>query len=188
MHTPVDRMIPLAALSAGKNPPDEVNVVIEISKGSNIKYEVDQETGALFVDRILSTSMSYPCNYGFIPKTKEDDGDPVDVFVLANDPVVLTSVIRCRPVGVLLTEDQGGKDCKIIAVPLAKADPNFSDVTDLNSIPEHTLSQLKHFVEHHKELEQGKYVKIEGSEGKEMAKNKISEAIAKYNKIEINNY
>src|SRR5690242_19581300 len=124
-------MINLAALSAGKNPPDEVNVVIEISKGSNIKYEVDPETGALFVDRILSTSMSYPCNYGFIPKTKEDDGDPVDVFVLVNDPVdvfvlvndpvVLMSIIRCRPVGVLLTEDQDGKDCKIIAVPLAKA-------------------------------------------------------------------
>ncbi|MGA9171866.1 MAG: inorganic diphosphatase, partial [Nitrososphaeraceae archaeon] len=91
-------------------------------------------------------------------------------------------IIRCRPVGVLLTEDQDGKDCKIIAVPLAKADPNFSDVTDLNSIPEHTLSQLKHFVEHHKELERGKYVKIEGLEGKEVAKNKISEAIAKYNK------
>src|SRR6476646_599962 len=172
-------MIHLAALSAGKSPPDEVNVVIEIPKGSNIKYEVDSETGALFVDRILSTSMSYPCNYGFIPKTKEDDGDPVDVFVLVNDPVVLMSIIRSRHVGVLLTEDQ---DCKIIAVPLVKADPNFSDVTDLNSIPEHTLSQLKHFVEHHKELEQGKYVKIEGSEGKEVAKNKISEAIAKYNK------
>lgn len=182
MHTAVDRMIPVAALSVGKSPPYEVNVVIEISKGSNIKYEVDSETGALFVDRILSTSMSYPCNYGFIPKTKEDDGDPVDVFVLANDPVVLTSIIRCRAVGVLLTEDQDGQDCKIIAVPVAKVDPNFSDVTDLNSIPEHTLSQLKHFVEHHKELEQGKYVKIEGLEGKEVAENKISEAIAKYNK------
>jgi inorganic pyrophosphatase len=182
MHTPVDRMIPVAALSVGKSPPYEVNVVIEISKGSNIKYEIDSETGALFVDRILSTSMSYPCNYGFIPKTKEDDGDPVDVFVLTNDPVVLTSIIRCRAVGVLLTEDQDGQDCKIIAVPVAKVDPNFSDVTDLNSIPEHTLSQLKHFVEHHKELEQGKYVKIEGLEGKEVAENKISEAIAKYNK------
>jgi len=175
-------MVPLDSLSAGKNAPDEINVVIEISKGSNIKYEVDSETGVLFVDRILSTSMSYPCNYGFIPKTKEDDGDPVDVFVLANDPVLLISIIRCRPVGALLTEDQGGKDCKIIAVPAAKVDPSFSGVTDLNSIPEHILSQLKHFVEHHKELEQGKYVKIEGLEGKEVAKYKISEAIAKYNK------
>lgn len=180
MHTLVDKMIPLDALSAGKSPPDEINVVIEIPKGSNIKYEVDSETGALFVDRILSTSMSYPCNYGFIPKTKEDDGDPVDAFALANDPVLLMSIIRCRPVGALLTEDQDGQDCKIIAVPIAKVDPNFSGVTDLNSIPEHTLSQLKHFVEHHKELEQGKYVKIEGLEGKEVAKNKISEAIEKY--------
>jgi inorganic pyrophosphatase len=175
-------MIPLDALSAGKSPPHEINVVIEIPKGSNIKYEVDSETGALFVDRILSTSMSYPCNYGFIPMTKEDDGDPVDVFVLANDPVVLTSVIRCRPIGVLLTEDQDGQDCKIIAVPAAKVDPSFSSVTDLNSIPEHIISQLKNFIEHHKELEQGKYVKIEGLEGKEVAKKKISEAIEKYNK------
>jgi inorganic pyrophosphatase len=175
-------MIPLDALSAGKSPPDRINVVIEIPKGSNIKYEIDSETGALFVDRILSTSMSYPCNYGFIPKTKEDDGDPVDVFALANDPVLLMSIIRCRPVGVLLTEDQDGQDCKIIAIPVSEVDPNFSGVTDLNNIPEHTLSQLKHFVEHHKELEQGKCVKIEGLEGKEVAKKKISEAIEKYNK------
>src|SRR5437870_8411958 len=111
-------MVHLDALSAGKSPPDEINVVIEIPKGGKIKYEIDTQTGSLFVDRILSTAMSYPCNYGYIPKTKEDDGDPIDVFVLANDPVVLMSVIRCQPVGVLLTEDQDGKDSKIIAIPI----------------------------------------------------------------------
>lgn len=169
----------LNELSAGKNPPDEINVVIEITKGSNIKYEMDSETGVLFVDRILSTSMSYPCNYGFIPKTREQNGDPIDVFVLAYDPVVVMSVIRCQPVGVLLTEDQDGQDSKIVAIPIAKVDPNFSSITDVDSIPEHTLSQLKHFIEHHKDLEEGKYVRIKGLEGKEVAKKKISEAIVK---------
>lgn len=174
-------MIHLNELSAGKNPPNEINVVIEITKGSNIKYEMDSETGALFVDRILSTSMSYPCNYGFIPKTKEQNGDPVDVFVLACDPVVVMSVIRCQPIGILLTEDQDGQDSKIVAIPLAKVDPN-SSITDIDSIPEHTLSQLKHFIEHHKDLEEGKYVKIKGLEGKGVAKKKISDAMVKYNK------
>jgi inorganic pyrophosphatase len=176
------RMIYVDALSAGKNPPDEINVLIEIPKGSNIKYEIDSETGALFVDRILSTSMSYPCNYGFIPKTKEEDGDPVDVFVLSNDPLVTMSIIRCQPVGVLLTEDQNGQDSKIIAVPITKIDPDFSSITDLTNIPEHTLSQLKHFIEHHKDLEEGKYVMIKGLEREEVAKKKISESIEKYNK------
>ncbi len=175
-------MIHLEALSAGKSPPDEINVLIEIPKGSNIKYEIDSETGALFVDRILSTSMSYPCNYGFIPKTKEEDGDPVDVFVLANDPLVTMSIIRCQPVAGVLTEDQNGQDSKIIAVPITRIDAEFSSVTDLNAIPEHTLSQLKHFIEHHKDLEEGKYVKIQGLEDKEVTKKKISEAIEKYDK------
>lgn len=175
-------MIHLEALSAGKNPPDEINVLIEIPKGSTIKYEIDSETGALFVDRILSTSMSYPCNYGFIPKTKEEDGDPVDVFVLGNDPLVTMSIIRCQPVAGVVTEDQNGQDSKIIAVPITKIDPDFSSVTDLTNIPEHTLSQLKHFIEHHKDLEEGKYVKIQGLEREEVAKKKISESIEKYNK------
>jgi inorganic pyrophosphatase len=178
----VAQVIHLEALSAGKNPPDEINVLIEIPKGSNIKYEIDSETGALFVDRILSTSMSYPCNYGFIPKTKEEDGDPVDVFVLSNDPLVTMSIIRCQPVELLLTEDQAGQDSKIIAVPITKIDPDFSSITDLTNIPEHTLSQLKHFIEHHKDLEEGKYVMIKGLEREEVAKKKISESIENYNK------
>jgi inorganic pyrophosphatase len=167
-------MMYLDALSAGRNPPEEINVVIEIPKGSAIKYEIDMETGAVFVDRVLSTSMVYPCNYGFVPKTEEeDDNDPVDVFVLGNEPVVSMSIIRSKPIGVLLTEDQNGQDSKIIATPIPSIDPNFSGIIDLNDIQEHTLNQLKHFIEHHKELEEGKYVKVKGFKGNKVAKKKI---------------
>jgi inorganic pyrophosphatase len=119
-------MVDLNALNAGKNAPYEINVVIEIPKGSNIKYEIGSEAeGGLFVDRILSVSISYPCNYGFIPKTKEDNGDPVDVFVLSNNPLAVMSIIRCKPIGVLSTKDQDGQDSKIIAVPIANIDSYY---------------------------------------------------------------
>jgi inorganic pyrophosphatase len=176
-------MIYLNALTPGKNPPDEINVVIEISKGSAIKYEIDRYTGALFVDRILSTSMVYPCNYGFIPKTEEDE-DLIDVFVLGNDPVVPMSIVRSIPIGMLLTEDQDGQDSKIIAIPIPRIDPDFSRIIDLSDIGEYTLNQLKHFIEHHKELEKGKYVNIKEFKDKEAAKKTISDAIQKYNKRE----
>lgn len=169
-------------LNSDKNPPDVINVIIEIPKGSNIKYEMDTESGAIFVDRILSTAMFYPCNYGFIPNTKEEDGDPLDVLVLGDDPVMPMSVIRALPVGVLLTEDQEGQDLKIIAAPIAKIDPSFSTITDVNSIPEHILNQIKHFIEHHKDLEKGKYVKVISWAGKEIAKKNISIAIERYKK------
>lgn len=128
-------------LNSDKNRSDEINVIVEIPKGSNIKYEIDVESGGIFVDRKLSTAMFYPCNYGFIPNTKEEDGDPLDVFVLGDDPVVPMSVIRARPVGILLTEDQEGQDSKIIAVPNTKLDPSFSTVRDIDSIEEHILNQ-----------------------------------------------
>ena len=154
-------VIDLNALNAGKNPPHEINVVIEIPKGSNIKYEIGSKAeGGVFVDRILSTSMSYPCNYGFIPNTKEEDGDPVDVFVLSNNPVVVMSIIRCKPIGVFSTKDQDGQDSKIIAVPIANIDPNFSSINDIDDVQDNKIIQLKHFIEHHKDLEVGKYVKI----------------------------
>jgi inorganic pyrophosphatase len=167
-------------LKAGKNPPEEINVVIEIPKGSNIKYEVDDESGALFVDRKLFTAMFYPCNYGFVPQTKEKDGDPVDVLVLGNDPVVPSSVIRANPVGVLLTADEEGEDAKVVAVPVAKIDPTFSDVKDINNVPQHIQDQIKHFFEHYKELEKGKYVKVTGWQNAQMAKGKIKEAMERY--------
>ena len=168
--------------NSGINLPAVINVIIEIPKGSNIKYEMDTESGAIFVDRILSTAMFYPCNYGFIPNTKEEDGDAVDVLVLGDDSVMPMSMIRTIPVGVLLTEDQEGQDSKIIAVPIAKIDPSFSTITDVNSIPEHIRNRIKHFIEHHKDLEKGKYVKVIGWAGKEIAKKNISEAIERYNK------
>ena len=167
-------------LKAGKNPPEEINVVIEIPKGSNIKYEIDEESGAVFVDRKLFTAMFYPCNYGFVPQTMEKDGDPVDVLVLGSDPVVPAAVIKANPVGVLITEDEEGQDAKVVAVPIAKVDPSFSDVKDIDSVPEHIKDQVRHFFEHYKELEKGKYVKVAGWENKESAKKKISEAIQRY--------
>jgi inorganic pyrophosphatase len=157
-------------------------VVIEIPKGSNIKYEIDEETGALFVDRKLFTAMFYPCNYGFVPQTKEKDGDPVDVLVLGNDAVMPMSVIRANPVGVLITADEEGEDAKVVAVPVAKVDPSFSDVKDIGSVPQHMQDQIKHFFEHYKELEKGKYVKVKSWENKESAKKKISEAMERYKK------
>jgi inorganic pyrophosphatase len=170
------------ALKAGKNPPDEINVVIEIPKGSNIKYEIDDETGAVFVDRKLFTAMFYPCNYGFVPQTKEKDGDPVDVLVLGNDPFVPSSVIMANPVGVLITADEEGEDAKVVAVPVAKVDPSFSEVKDITSVPQYIQDQIKHFFEHYKELEKGKYVKVNGWENKESAKKKIAEAMERYKK------
>ena len=172
----------ISKLNSDNNPQDGVNVIVEIPKGSNIKYEIDVEKGALFVDRKLSTTMFYPFNYGFIPNTKEDDGDPVDVFVLGDYPLVPMSMIRANPVGVLLTEDQDGRDSKIIAVPIDKVDPSFSNVTDINSIAEHIRNQIKHFIEHHKDLEKGKYVRVVGWEDKEVAKKNISKAIERYNR------
>jgi inorganic pyrophosphatase len=169
-------------LKAGKNPPDEINVVVEIPRGSSIKYEIDDESGALFVDRKLFTAMFYPCNYGFVPQTREKDGDPVDVLVLGNDPVVPSSVIRANPVGVLITADEEGEDSKIIAVPISKVDPSFADVRDIDTVPSHMRDQIKHFFEHYKELEKGKYVKVKSWEGRESAKKKISEALERYKK------
>ena len=173
-------MISVNKLRVGKNPPHDINVVIEIPKGGNIKYEIDAESGAIFVDRKLSTTMFYPGNYGFIPQTEEEDGDPTDVLVLGDDPFVPMSIIRAHPIGVLLTEDEKGQDSKIIAVPIAKIDQNFANFTDVENIPEHMRNQIKYFFEHYKELEHGKYVKVMGMENNEVAKKKISEAIERY--------
>ena len=167
-------------MSAGENAPEEINVIIEIPKGSSIKYELDTTNGLIFVDRILLSAMYYPCNYGSIPKTKEADGDPVDVLVLGNDPIIPMAVIRARPVGVLLTEDEKGHDSKIVAAPLNKIDPSFSDIKEVDDIPEYLRNQITHFFEHYKELEHGKYVKIIGWKGREIAEKHISEAINKF--------
>jgi inorganic pyrophosphatase len=177
------------ALKPGTNPPYEVNVVIEIPKGSSIKYEINTKNGRISVDRILFPAMFYPCNYGFIPQTKEEqsddngEADPIDVFVLGNYSLFPKSVISCRPVGVILSEDQDGIDSKIIAVPLTNIDPTFSTVLDIDDVPKSMRMQLKHFIEHHKDLEEGKYVTVTGWQGKKDAETKISKAIQRYNEI-----
>lgn len=170
----------LDSIEAGTNPPKAINVVVEIPMGSSIKYEFDSTTGQLFVDRKLYTAMFYPFNYGFIPKTLEMDGDPVDVLILGEDAVVPLSIVRSRPIGVLLTEDEEGQDSKVIAAPLPKIDPTFSGIDDVKDIPKYIQNQIKHFFEHYKELEQGKFVRVKGWEGTQVAMNKIAESVQRY--------
>lgn len=153
----------LKLVSPGKNPPEEINVIVEIPKDSEpVKYEMDKESGAMFVDRILSTPMRYPCNYGFVPQTQCGDGDPADVLVVLPLPLVPGSVVRCRPVGVLKMTDEAGSDEKILAVPVAKIFSGYAHVEDINQVSSHWLERIGHFFEHYKDLEKGKWVKIEG--------------------------
>ncbi len=162
------------------NPEEYINVVIEIPQGSNIKYELDKDSGAIFLDRILYGSQFYPANYGFVPNTLADDGDPIDVLVLSSESVVPGCVIKSRVIGVLEMEDESGKDEKIIAVPVVKLDPKMAKVESLNNLPEITLNQIKHFFETYKDLEPGKWVKVLGFEDKEKAIEFINSAIKNY--------
>jgi inorganic pyrophosphatase len=174
-------------LDTGKNPPEDINVVIEIPKGSNIKYEYDLANGILYADRILSVAMVYPFNYGFIPKTietidyKSKNIDCLDVFVIDIDPLQPLSVINCTPIGVVLTEDQNGVDSKIIATPIPKI-INDNNLNDLNDVNPYYINKLRHFIEYHKDLEKGKFVKIKELGDKVKAKEIISDAIANYKK------
>jgi inorganic pyrophosphatase len=164
------------------NPQEAINVVIEIPQGSNIKYELDKESGAIFLDRILYGSQFYPANYGFVPNTLADDGDPIDVLVLSSESVVPGCVIKSRVIGVLIMEDESGKDEKIIAVPTVKLDPQMAKINTLEDLPEIKLQQIKHFFETYKDLEPGKWVKVTGFEGKEKAIELINKSIQNYNK------
>jgi inorganic pyrophosphatase len=147
----------------GKNPPNDVNVIIEIPlKGDPVKYEVDKDSGAMFVDRFLHTAMYYPCNYGFIPNTLSEDGDPVDVLVVGRHAVVPGAVMRSRPIGVLLMEDEAGHDEKILAVPHPKLHPFYDDVSNYSDLPKTLIEQIEHFFAHYKDLEPGKWVKVTG--------------------------
>jgi len=160
--------------------PDVVYVVIEVPKGCPIKYEWDKKTGVIFVDRVLYTSLTYPGDYGTIPKTLSGDGDPLDVIVLVSAPNYPGVVIPVRPIGLLKTKDESGEDIKIIAVPTEKIDPRFKEIKDVKDLPEHMLKEIKYFYEHYKELEPGKWVKVEGFEGAEAAKEEIKKAIENY--------
>ena len=169
------------AVSIGKNPPDEVNVVIEVPIGGEpIKYELDKASGTLVVDRFLYTSMRYPGNYGFIPHTLSDDGDPCDVLVANTRAIVPGAVIAVRPVGVLVMEDEAGQDEKIVAVPTSKLTKRYDSVKDVSDLPDITLKQIEHFFEHYKDLEPGKWVKIlrwgDAAEARKMIKDAIDRA------------
>ncbi|MEQ9116480.1 MAG: inorganic diphosphatase [Rickettsiales bacterium] len=165
-------------ISIGKNPPSEVNVIIEIpGRGQPVKYEIDKESGALFVDRFLMVSMNYPFHYGFIPHTLSDDGDPCDVLVISDTEVVPCSVIKSRPIGVLMMEDESGFDEKILAVPTEKLHPMYKDVKSIDDLPEIVLDRIKHFFESYKALEKGKWVKVKGWHGVEKAKEMIEASI-----------
>jgi len=167
-------------IGPGEKAPEEVNVLIEIPIGSGVKYELDKETGVLFVDRILYTSMVYPFNYGFIPGTLEEDGDPVDVLVISYDPLLPGSVIRAKPIGVLETEDEKGFDSKVVAVPADKIDPRFQGIRDVEDIPEAVRQRIEHFFAHYKELEKGKWVRVIGWKNRAAALEKVKKAIESY--------
>lgn len=171
----------LNAVPAGKNLPDEVNVIIEIPAHADpVKYEVDKDTGALFVDRFMATCMHYPTNYGYVPNTLSLDGDPVDVLVITPFPLLSGSVIRCRPVGVLNMSDESGQDAKVLAVPVDKLSTIYRDITEYTQVPELTLKQLEHFFEHYKDLEPGKWVKIDGWADSQAAKQEILDSVKRF--------
>lgn len=151
----------LSKIPTGKKPPHDINVVIEIPQGGYpIKYEIDKESGALFVDRFLHTSMVYPSNYGFIPGTLSDDGDPVDVLVVSQIPVVPGAVIRSRPIGALVMKDESGGDEKILAVPVEKLHPFYDHVKSYKDLPPILIEQIAHFFQRYKDLEKGKWVRV----------------------------
>ena len=158
----------------------DFNVIIEIPmNGSPVKYEFDKDAGAIIVDRFMQVSMSYPCNYGFIPHTLSNDGDPADVLVIAQYPIVPGAIVAVRPVGVLMMEDESGMDEKILAVPISKLDVTFDSVQDINDVPDMLKQRINHFFEHYKKLEKNKWVKIVGWENVDKAKEIIAEAIAR---------
>ncbi len=173
----------LKNVSAGKKVPDEFNVIIEIPADSDpVKYEVDKETGALFVDRFMTTAMYYPCNYGYVPETISDDGDPVDVLVVTPYPVTPGSVVRCRAVGMLTMEDEAGGDAKLLAVPIDKVLSMYSHWKNIDDVNPQRLAAIQHFFEHYKDLEKGKWVKVKGWVGVEYAKKEIMDGLARYQK------
>ncbi|MEL6789234.1 MAG: inorganic diphosphatase [Pseudomonadota bacterium] len=170
----------IEAITIGENPPEDVNVIIEVPVGGQpIKYEMDKDAGTLVVDRFLYTPMSYPGNYGFVPHTLSDDGDPIDVLVCNTRPLIPGCVINARPVGVLLMEDNSGLDEKVIAVPSPALTKRYDRWDDYLDIPEITRQQIEHFFEHYKDLEPGKWVKLGGWQDKRTAQEKIKEAIAR---------
>ncbi|MBU2980089.1 inorganic diphosphatase [Alteromonas sp. C1M14] len=171
----------LNSVPAGKDMPEVVNVIIEIPAQANpVKYEVDKETGAMFVDRFMATCMHYPVNYGYVNNTLSEDGDPVDVLVMTPFPILSGSVIKCRPVGVLKMTDESGTDAKVLAVPVDKLSTIYRDVKDIDDVPELLKQQIEHFFSHYKDLEPGKWVEIDGWADAAAAKEEIIASAKRY--------
>ncbi len=174
------------AVPIGKNPPEDVNVIIEVPVGGEpIKYEMDKEAGAMYVDRFLYTPMRYPGNYGFVPHTLCGDGDPVDVVVVNQRPIVPGAIMNCRPIGVLFMEDEAGQDEKLLAVPSSKLTRRYESILHYEDLPEITLRQVEHFFEHYKDLEPNKWVKVTGWGGPDDAKRIIRESIERAKAVPI---
>ncbi len=170
-----------AQISSGDDIPDIINVVIEIPAFSDpVKYEVDKYSGTLQVDRFMGTSMQYPSNYGYIPQSLSEDGDPVDVMVITPSPVLSGCFIRCRPVGMLLMHDEAGPDPKLLAVPVPELSPYYNHVRSYKDIQPEKLAKIAHFFEHYKDLEEGKWVKLDGWANPEAAKQEILDSIQRY--------
>ncbi len=171
----------LSKISSGSNPPADLHAIIEIPVGGvPVKYELDKASGAMFVDRFLHTAMFYPANYGFIPHTLSEDGDPCDIMVVGSVPVVPGAVIRCRPVGALLMQDEAGLDEKVLAVPVDELHPFYSGIHDYTDLPPVLIDQITHFFKHYKDLEQGKWVKVVRWLDRGEAEDMVRAAIARH--------
>jgi inorganic pyrophosphatase len=176
----------LDRVDSGRDIPNDFNVIVEIPMNADpIKYEVDKTTGALFVDRFMMTAMHYPCNYGYIPHTVADDGDPVDVLIITPVPVTVGAVVRCRSLGVLRMEDEAGGDSKLLAVPIDKLLPIYKHWRTHEDLAPERLMQIQHFFEHYKDLEPGKWVKVLGWGGPSDAAKEITEGIARYQAMKV---
>lgn len=169
----------ISKIKIGENP-NKLNALIEIPYGSNIKYELDKESGAIMVDRVMYSAMFYPANYGFIPNTLADDGDPIDILVLNEYPIQAGAVIPCRLIGVLLMEDESGMDEKLLAVPVSKIDPRYDSIKSLDDLPKASLDKIKNFFETYKILEPNKWVKVKEFAGIEKASQILENSIKNY--------
>jgi len=171
----------ISRIPAGDNPPEDINVIIEVPQHADpVKYELDKDSRAFFVDRFMHTSMHYPCNYGFVPNTLSEDGDPVDVMVISKFSLITGCVINCPPIAVLHMEDEAGMDAKVLAVPASKLKPSFDNVTCLADVDEFLLNQIAHFFEHYKDLEPNKWVKVTGWGKADEARKEVMDSIARY--------
>lgn len=171
----------LALVPTGNDVPNQINVIIEIPKDAEpVKYEVDKASGAIFVDRVLSTPMRYPCNYGYVPQTLGRDGDPLDAMVILPMPLVPGSVIPCIPVGMLRMTDEAGGDEKLVVIPTTRVFDGYAHITDLEHVARHWLDRIGHFFEHYKDLEKGKWVKLEGWANAQAARDEIMASVQRY--------